>query len=108
MESDRHASLGVQVSGVNWGREDDHLGLAYGVNGLSTEHKDFLAAGGMGILLGDTKLNYGLEQALEVYDNIQLGSYLRISPDFQFLQNPGYNEDRGPAEVYGLRAHLAF
>lgn len=108
VESDRHASLGVQVSGVNWGRKEDHLGIACGANGLSAEHKDYLAAGGIGILLGDGHLNYGLEQALEVYYNIQLGSYLQISPDFQFLQNPGYNKDRGPAEVYGVRAHLSF
>jgi hypothetical protein len=108
VESDRHASLGVQVSGVNWRREDDHLGLAYGINGLSTQHKDYLAAGGMGILLGDGGLDYGLEQALEVYYNIQLEPYFQISPDFQFIQNPGYNKDRGPAEVYGMRAHLTF
>jgi carbohydrate-selective porin OprB len=108
VESDRHASLGVQISGINWGRKDDHLGIAYGANGLSTEHKDYLAAGGIGILLGEGRLNYGLEQALEVYYNIQLGSYVQISPDFQFLQNPGYNKDRGPAEVYGMRAHLSF
>lgn len=108
VECDRDASLGVQASGVNWGREDDHLGIAYGVNGLSTAHKDYLAAGGVGILLGEGRLNYRLEQALEVYYNMQLGPYLQISPDFQFLQNPGYNGDRGPAEVYGMRAHVSF
>jgi carbohydrate-selective porin OprB len=108
VESDRHASLGVQVNGVHWGRGEDRLGLAYGANGLSTPHKNYLAAGGTGILLGDGRLNYGYEQVLEVYYRIQLGSYLQVSPDFQFIQNPGYNRDRGPAEVYGLRARLSF
>ena len=108
VESDRHASLGVQVNGVHWGRKEDSIGLAYGVNGLSTQHKDYLAAGGIGMLLGDGGLNYGLEQALEAYYRVQLGQYVQISPDFQFIQNPGYNKDRGPAEVYGLRAHVSF
>ena len=108
VESDRHASLGLQISGIHWGREADRLGIAYGANGLSSDHKNYLAAGGVGILLGDGRLNYALEQALELYYNIQLGSYLQISPDFQFIQNPGYNKDRGPVEVYGMRAHLSF
>lgn len=107
-ESDRHASLGLQVSGVRWGRKEDRLGIAYAVNGLSTSHKNYLAAGGIGILLGDGKLNYGLEQTLESYYRIQLGQYAQLSPDFQFIQNPGYNRDRGPAEVYSLRLHLSY
>jgi high affinity Mn2+ porin len=107
-ESDRHASLGVQVNGGHWGRKVDCIGLAYAVNGLSTQHKDYLAAGGSGFMLGDGKLNYGYEQVLEAYYRIQLGPYIQFTPDFQFIQNPGYNKDRGPAEVYGLRAHLSF
>ncbi|HYA13735.1 MAG TPA: carbohydrate porin, partial [Syntrophales bacterium] len=65
------------------------------------------AAGGSGILLGDGRLNYGLEQVLEVYYRIQLGPYIQITPDFQFIQNPGYNQDRGPVEVYSLRVRLS-
>jgi hypothetical protein len=108
VESDRHASLGVQINGVHWGRKEDNIGLAYGINGLSTQHKDYLEAGGIGMLLGDGRLNYGLEQVLEAYYRVQLGPYVQITPDFQFIQNPGFNKDRGPAEVYGLRAHVNF
>ncbi len=108
VDADRHGSRGVQVSGVHGGRGEDRFGLAYGVNGLSTDHKNYLAAGGSGILLGDGRLNYGYEQVLEAYYRVQLGPYLQVSPDFQFVENPGYNKDRGPAEVYGLRARLSF
>ena len=107
-EADSHASLGVQINGVHWGRKEDNLGLAYAVNGLSTQHKDYLEAGGSGFMLGDGKLDYGPEQVLEAYYRVQLGQYIQISPDFQFIQNPGYNKDRGPVEVYGMRAHLSF
>ena len=108
VESDRHASLGAQLSGIHWGRGEDRVGIAYGVNGLSTAHKDYLAAGGLGILLGDGGLNYGYEQVLEAYYRIQVCKYVQVSPDFQFIQNPGYNRDRGPVEVYGLRLRVSF
>ena len=39
---------------------------------------------------------------------IQAGRYVQISPDFQFIQNPGYNRDRGPVEVHGVRLHLSY
>jgi hypothetical protein len=107
-ESDRHASLGAQVSGVHWKRPDDRVGIAWGINGLSAPHKDYLAAGGVGILLGDGKLNYGYEQVLEVYYRVQLTKWLAISPDFQFIQDPGYNRDRGPVEIYGLRVRVSW
>ncbi len=107
-EADRHASLGLQVSGVHWGRQEDRCGIAYGINGLSNPHRDYLAAGGIGILLGDGRLNYGPEQALETYYRIQIGKYAQLSPDFQYVQNPGYNRDRGPAEVYSLRLRLNY
>jgi carbohydrate-selective porin OprB len=60
------------------------------------------------MLLGDGNLNYGYERVMEVYYRIQIASFLAISPDFQFIQNPGYNRDRGPVEVYGLRLRLSY
>jgi carbohydrate-selective porin OprB len=107
-EVDRHISAGMQVSRVHWGRAEDHLGIAYAVQGLSSIHKRYLAAGGIGMLIGDGNLNYGLEQIFEIYYRIQLGRYIQISPDFQNIWNPGYNRDRGPAQVYGLRLHLIY
>ncbi len=106
-ESDRHASLGIQVSGAQWGRKNDAFGVGYGVNALSGPHREYLAAGGSGILLGDGRLNYGHERVIEAYYRVQLGTYVQLSPDFQRLENPGYNHDRGPAQVYSLRLRLS-
>ncbi|HUJ18687.1 MAG TPA: carbohydrate porin [Nitrospirota bacterium] len=107
-EVDRHLSTGMQVSGVHWGRTEDRLGVAYVWHGLSPEHREYLAAGGTGFLLGDGKLNYGLEQIFETYYRVQLGQYAQLSPDFQYIQNPGYNRDRGPVEVYSVRLRLSY
>jgi high affinity Mn2+ porin len=107
-EVDRQLSVGGQVSGVHWRRTEDRIGIAYGVHGLATLHKQYLAAGGIGMLVGDGKLNYGLEQIFEIYYRIKLDRYIEITPDFQNIWNPGYNRDRGPVQVYGLRLHLSY
>jgi hypothetical protein len=107
-EADQHLSVGAQASGVRWGRAEDRLGIAFGVQAISRLHKQYLAEGGMGMLVGDGKLRYGAEQVIEAYYRVQLGRYIQISPDFQYIWNPGYNHDRGPVQVYGLRLHLSY
>jgi hypothetical protein len=107
-EVDRTVTLGAQVAGNYWGRVEDRLGVAFVVNGLSADHRDYLAAGGQGFLLGDGALTYGTERILEGYYRVQLGKYAHLSPDVQYIQNPGYNRDRGPAVVVSLRLHLEY
>ena len=67
-----------------------------------------LAAGGTGFLLGDGALRYGAETFVESYYRGQVGPYLQVSPDVQYVRNPGYNRDRGPAWVTSLRANLRY
>jgi carbohydrate-selective porin OprB len=105
-EVDEVASLGVQLCGCHWGREADRLGVAGAVGALSAPHRAYLAAGGTGFLLGDGRLRYGPEQVTEVYYRIQAGAHVQISPDYQYYANPGYNRDRGPAQVIGLRLRI--
>ena len=31
-----------------------------------------------------------------------------VSFDYQFIANPAYNRDRGPASVFGTRVHAEF
>ncbi|HEV2112418.1 MAG TPA: carbohydrate porin [Gammaproteobacteria bacterium] len=107
-EVDRTLSLGGQLSGAHWGREDDRLGVAMVINGISAVHQRYLELGGCGFELCDGTLSYGHEEVLETYYRFQLGSYAQLSPDIQYFQNPGYNRDRGPARVYGLRLHLQY
>jgi high affinity Mn2+ porin len=77
-------------------------------NGISQDHRDFLAAGGYGFIIGDGKLNYGSEGVMEIYYNARLTNFLWLTFDYQFVKNPGYNKDRGPVHVFGLRAHVKF
>jgi high affinity Mn2+ porin len=114
-EVDRLASLGGQLSGARWRRNGDCLGVGAAFEGLSSPHRDYLAAGGSGFLLGDGRLNYAHEQIFEAYYRAQwqwtLGQAplrLQLSPDFQYVQNPGFNRDRGPVRFYTLRLHLEY
>lgn len=107
-EVDRTASVGVQISGVHWGRAQDRLGIALAYNGLSSVHARYLQLGGCGFDLCDGGLNYAYEKIAEAYYRLQLGDYIQLSPDLQFISNPGYNRDRGPARVIGLRLHLSY
>jgi len=106
---DRTVSGGVAINGRSWGRPDDTIGIAGVVNGISSAHVAFLNAGGLGILIGDGQLtNYGLEQIFEAYYSYALNSSTKLTFDYQFIANPGYNADRGPANVFAGRVHWQF
>ena len=106
-EADRAISVGAQLSGVHWQRAEDRVGLALDLDGLAGDHRAYLAAGGCGFMLCDGALDYGRERVIEAYYRLQLGAHLQLSPDLQWIVNPGYNRARGPARVLGLRAHLS-
>jgi high affinity Mn2+ porin len=106
---DRTISGGVSINGKRWGRPDDTIGIAGVVNGISGVHQAFFNAGGLGILIGDGQLPHpGPEQIFETYYSYALSSSTRLSVDYQFIANPGYNTDRGPVNVFSGRVHWQF
>lgn len=106
---DRTLALGMQLKGTGWGRRSDSVGLAGVVNGISKTRQLFLNDGGLGILVGDGQLPHpGSEEIIEAYYNWQVMKGVNVTADYQFIANPGYNRDRGPTHVFGLRLHGAF
>lgn len=103
---DRTASIGVSVSGGAWRRSADTIGAATVVNALSPARRSYLAAGGLGILIGDGRLLHaGHEDILETYYELAAASALRLTLDYQWVRNPAYNRDRGPVSILALRVH---
>jgi hypothetical protein len=101
-------SLGLLLKGRLWRRPDDTFGVAGLLNGLSKDHRDYLAAGGLGFIIGDGALNYGLEKILEVFYIVQVTKGMFVMCDFQEVGNPAYNRDRGPVAIWSLRVHTEF
>ena len=107
-EINRSLAVGASMKGARWGRADDTVGLAAVVNGLSGAARDYFAAGGMGILIGDGRLNYGTEQIVETYYSLRMNQYVTLALNYQHVVNPAYNQDRGPVSIYGMRLHAEF
>ena len=106
---DRTAAAGFSLNGKQWGRPDDTVGIAGVVNGITKVHEQYLNDGGLGILIGDGMLPHpGPEQIIETYYSYALSASTHLTADYQFIVNPGYNEDRGPVSVFGARFHWQF
>ena len=106
---DRTLSGGVSMDGWRWGRRGDTVALGGVINGASRSRQSFLDAGGLGILIGDGKLPHpGAEDIVEAYYDFGLPRSAHISLDYQFIDHPGYNRDRGPVSVFAVRLHGQF
>ena len=102
------ALVGVSIKGKPWARPDDVLGIAYASNGISGANRDYLAAGGSNFFCGDGNLNYQREGIFEIYYSFKVTKALWLTADYQRIQNPCFNTDRGPVNVYTVRGHVEF
>ena len=105
---DRSVSAGLSIKGGYWDRPNDTIGIGSAVNGLSAAHRDFLAAGGIGLLIGDGRLNYSQERIFEAFYCWKINQWTALTFDYQFIENPAYNADRGPVSVLSGRLHAEF
>ena len=102
------ASIGMSFKGEAWHRSHDTFGLAGVMSGISRINREFLAAGGTGILDGDGALSYAGEKVLETYYDHQVTKHLNVAIDYQFIANPAFDRARGPVSVFGTRLHWQF
>ncbi|MGA2858517.1 MAG: carbohydrate porin [Candidatus Sulfotelmatobacter sp.] len=107
-EVDQTFAQGVGANGAWWHRKQDRAGVAFVTNAICKDHQNYLAAGGLGFLLGDGALNYGRENIVESYYTLHVWRGIYVAPGLQHIVNPGYNRDRGPVLVPGFRAHVEF
>ncbi|MDP9009353.1 MAG: carbohydrate porin [Pseudomonadota bacterium] len=106
---DRSVEVGLSLKGTVWHREHDTVGLAGIDNGISATRERFLNAGGLGVLVGDGKLPHpGPEQIIETYYDAAVFGYAQLTFDYQWIDHPAYNRDRGPVSVFAVRFHAQF
>jgi len=106
--ADRSLSFGAAMKGLRWGRRKDTLGLGYAQSWISSQHVAYLNMGGIDGFIGDGKIKYRPEQVVDIYYQWHAISSTWITLDFQHLENPAFNADRGPVDVYSARIHLEF
>jgi hypothetical protein len=107
-EVDRTLQLGAFTKGSLWHRPNDRVGAVFVANAIVAAHQQYLSLGGLGFLLGDGGLNYGPEKTFEGFYTAHVWRGFFASFDLQHVNNPGYNKDRGPVIVPGLRFHVDF
>ncbi|HTU49227.1 MAG TPA: carbohydrate porin [Acidobacteriaceae bacterium] len=107
-EDDQTFLFGADYAMSRWHRKFDKLGIAFVTNAIKKDHQNYLRLGGLGFLLGDGNLNYAREDILEGYYNIHAWRGLYYAVDYQNIQHPGYNQDRGPINVESFRLHIDF
>jgi high affinity Mn2+ porin len=107
-DCDESFSLGATMNGTLWGRPSDTVGAAGLVEGLSRAAIAYFSDGGLGILIGDGRLNYRQEIAVEAYYSFSPFEWVAATFDYQLIVDPGYNADRGPVSIFALRIHTAF
>jgi hypothetical protein len=107
-EDDRTVQIGGLAMGDAWRRSSDRAGLAFVANGIVASHQQYLALGGVGFLLGDGGLTYGPEKIVETFYTAHLWRGFFVSYDFQHINDPGYNQARGPVAVSAFRFHTDF
>ena len=107
-EDDRTAQIGAVVIGGAWRRDSDRVGAALVMNAIAAGHRQYLALGGLGFMLGDGALTYGREKIFETFYTAHLWRGFFASYDFQHVDDPGYNQARGPVAVSAFRFHTDF
>ena len=107
-EIDQSLTGGILTKGGYWRRPDDSIGIAYAQNGLSTIHQQYQANGGRGFFIGDGKINYRPERILECFYSMGVVNKVWLSFDYQHINNPAYNADRGPVNIVGTRLHMEY
>ena len=107
-EVDQTFAEGVGAQGAWWHRKQDRAGIAFVSNAIKKDHQNYLAAGGLGFLLGDGHLTYGRENIFETYYTAHVWRGIYLAPGLQHVNNPGYNRARGPVVVPSFRAHVEF
>ena len=107
---DRALTLGGELRGNRWGRGADGFGLALGALRTSSDFRNDSptidanadAAPDFGYQAG------GSEKLVEIYYRFKLNSKVELTPDFQWIRQPGGNAAAPTVKVLGLRARVGF
>ncbi len=108
LDVDESVAFGLTAEGRAWSRADDGVGLGFVLSAPSAAHRRYLARGGVSGTVGDGVGSYGPEAASELYYRCSITGWADLTADAQLVFHPGFDLARGPAALFGLRAHVYF
>lgn len=103
---DRHISGGLNITGASFGRPDDAIGLGYGITLMGKIYEDYQKS-------NSSNFKTGAEQYMELYYNISIAEApqlkgFHVSPDIQYVINPGGDANASNLFIYGIRLQTFF
>jgi len=106
--ADRSAAIGSVARGSAWSRPADVAGIGAGIASISEAHATYLRLGGVDGFIGDGTIHEAPEANFELFYSANVLRTLWFTADYQHVWNPGFNSDRGPVNVFGLRLHAQY
>lgn len=106
--SDMSLSFGALAQGSPWRRPADAAGVGLGVAWISKSHAEYLRLGGVDGFIGDGDLRAAPEVAFDVFYSANLLKCVWVTLDYQHIQNPAFNADRGAVNIFSGRLHAEF
>lgn len=91
----RFYSAGVSYTGLFPGRDQDVLGFGFALSAVSNDYRRKIAP------------DADRETVYELFYAIQVNKWLVITPDVQYIDNPGAGGDLSHAITAGLRARIS-
>lgn len=101
-KNDQVLTIGGQIIGNDWRRANDTVGVAYGASHVSDKYKE------ASLTLDGYEADADYENYIEVYYRYWANQNLSISPDVQYIINPGGDEEKDNIFVYGIRMQATF
>ena len=90
-------STGLQLDGIPWGRDEDYIGVAIGMDIPGNEYEN-----------SSTDRHGDPEGHFETYYNAKVNDNLHISPHYQLIWNPNGQDDDRAINILSLRGQVDF
>ena len=98
---DQVITMGGRIVGNHWRRARDHLGVAYGMSHISKDYKKH------SLEIDGYKADEN-EHYFEFYYRYNIWGDVAVTPDIQYVINPGGGEDGDGPWIFGLRLQVNF
>jgi len=107
---DRALTVGAELAGNPWGRAADSFGVALGSLRTSADfRKDSPTLDANADAAPDFGYQAsGAERQMEIYYRYKLNGKIELTPDLQWIRQPGGDGSAAAVKVLGLRAKLGF